>query len=272
LNAYLKDVSDIGDTIWVKHPRCKIDIITQVIALEFDVIRQQITKVEFGNFRNNLKNLLNTVDNKINVAVNLSSSNTAAKLQKELEESTNAIKNMLGRSYIIYDGDKILVLDRLPKEEAVNVIMINSGGIGFSSTGINGTFNSAWTIAGEMNMQDISVINLVADMIKGGTLKIGSNLNESGIIELFDTSNTLICQIDKDGITIYCNDGRIIKLNARMGFVGYDTDGSEMYWVSGDEFHMRKSVVENEITIANDLRFTPITTDSNNGIGIVAMT
>ena len=34
---------------------------------------------------------------------------------------------------------------------------------------------------------------------------------------------------------------------------------------------MKKSVVEDEITIANGLRFIPINTDTNQGIGIVAM-
>jgi hypothetical protein len=150
--------------------------------------------------------------------------------------------------------------------------MINSGGIGFSQTGINGTFKSAWTISGQMDMQNINVINLVADMIKGGTLKLGSNLNESGKIELYEDSNTLICEVNKDGITIYCKDGRVIKMNADIGFCGYDVDGTTpIYWVSNGEFHMRKSVVEDEITIADGLRFIPITTDTNTGIGVVAM-
>jgi hypothetical protein len=271
LDAYLKDISDVGDTIWVKHPKCKIDIITHVIALEFDVISQRITKAEFGNFRNNLKNLLNTVENKIIEKVEVSEQNVTAKLEKELLEATNAIKDKLGASYVVYEGDKILIVDALPKEEAKNVIMINSGGIGFSSTGINGVFNSAWTISGELNMQNINVINLVADMIKGGTLKLGSNLNESGICELFDDGNTLIVQLDKNGITIFCNDGRTIKMNAEIGFCGYDTDGTPLYWSSGEEFHMKKCVVENEITIANGLRFIPISNSANTGIGVVAM-
>jgi hypothetical protein len=171
----------------------------------------------------------------------------------------------------VYDGDKILILDALPKENAQNVIMINSGGIGFSSTGINGVFSSAWTISGEMDMQNINVINLVADMIKGGTLKLGSNLNESGILELYDEGNTLIILLDKNGITIYCNDGRMIKLNAEIGFCGYDTDGTPLYWSNGDEFHMKKCVVENELTIADKLRFIPIANSANNGIGVVAI-
>jgi phage-related protein len=272
LDAYLKNVSDIGDVVGVKHPKCKIDIITHVIALEFDVISQRITKVEFGNFKNNLKNLLNTVENKIVEKVETSEQNVTAKLEKELLEATNAIKDKLGASYVVYDGDKILIVDALPKEEAKNVIMINSGGIGFSSTGINGVFNSAWTIQGEMDMQNINVINLVADMIKGGTLKLGSNLNESGILELYDEQNTLIVLLDDNGITIFCSDGRTIKMNAEIGFCGYDIDGTTpMYWSNGDEFHMKNCVVENEITIANGLRFIPISNSLNTGIGVVAM-
>ena len=127
------------------------------------------------------------------------------------------------------------------------------------------------TAEGNIVAQILTVIGINADWITTGTLKVGGNLNQSGKIELFDISNTLICLIDKDGITIHCKDGRTIKLNAEAGFVGYDTDNSKMYWASEDEFHQRKSVVENEITIAQRLRFIPITTDTNSGVGIVAM-
>jgi hypothetical protein len=50
-----------------------------------------------------------------------------------------------------------LILDAIPKETAQNVIMINSGDIGFSRTGVDGVFNFAWTISGEMDMQHINV-------------------------------------------------------------------------------------------------------------------
>ena len=59
--------------------------------------------------------------------------------------------------------------------------------------------------------------------------------------------------------------------SAEVGFAGYDIDGSKMYWVSEDDFHMRDSVIENQLTIAQRLRFIPIETDTNFGIGIVAM-
>lgn len=271
LNAYMHDISDIGDTIYVKHPKCKIDLVTNVIALEYDVLLGRIVKVEFGNFRNTLKNLMNTMQSKITEEVDRSAEQTTAKLEKELNIATQKIKDTLGNSYVVHDGDKILILDRLPKEEAQNVIMINSAGIGFSQDGINGTFNSAWTIDSTLDMNNINTINLVADMIKGGTLKLGSNLNESGILELYSGSNKLICLLDKDGITIFCENGNYIKLNAEEGLAGYDSKGTKIYWVDSDEFHMKKSVVEEEITISSRLQFIPITTDTNTGIGVVAM-
>jgi len=155
--------------------------------------------------------------------------------------------------------------------------MINSGGIGFSNTGINGTFNSAWTIDNILNMEQINVINLTADLIRGGTLKLGSNLNEYGTIEVYDEANSLIAELNKNGLKMYGVDGSYVLMNNEVGFAGYDRLGNQIYWVSKDEFHMKKSVVEEEITLCNKLRFIPITIYDNNdnivndGIGLVSV-
>ena len=197
-------------------------------------------------------------------------------LSDELKEATASIWSVLGNSYVIYDGDKILVVDSLPPETAVNCLMINSGGIGFSNTGIHGTFNSAWTIDGTLDMQEINVINLVADMIKGGTLKLGSLKNQSGVLELYDNDNNLIGLMDKGGLKMYGTDGSYVLMNNDVGFAGYDRKGNKIYWVSKDEFHMKKSVVEEEITLCEKMRFIPITITSggvtvNDGIGLVSV-
>jgi hypothetical protein len=78
-------------------------------------------------------------------------------------------------------------------------------------------------------------------------------------------------QLDKNGITIFCQDGRTIKMNAEIGFCGYNTDGSPLYWSNADEFHMKKCVVTNEVTVSSRIKFLPVTTDTNTGIGVVAM-
>ena len=271
LSANIDNVSDIGDTIYVNHPKCNIDITTNVIAIEYDCILGEITKLEFGNFKNNLSDLISNVKSEVDETIGLELKSNNAKLQNELNEATNKINNAMSNSYVVYDGNQILVVDTLPKENAKNVIRINNGGIGFSQNGINGTFNSAWTIDGILDMQKINVINLVADMIKGGTLKLGSNLNESGIMELYDESNKLISRFDKSGLTFYCDNNSYIKINSEVGFAGYDANDNKTYWVDDDEFHQKKSVVEEEITIANKIRILPVKTDTNNGIGFISV-
>ena len=273
LNANLEKISDVGDTIQVIDERIGINILTSLIAYDYDCILGKYTELEFGNFTQKLSNLIPSISATTNDAINDANNNIIVQLGTALQEAQEKIWNALGSSYVIYDGDKILVVDALPKEEAVNVMMINSGGIGFSQNGINGNFNSAWTIDGTLDMQQINVINLTADLIKGGTLKLGSNLNQNGQLEVYDEANNLIAQLNKNGLKMYGADGSYILMNNQVGFAGYDINNNKIYWVDKDEFHMKKSVIEEEITLCNKLRFIPITITNgnitNDGIGLV---
>ena len=277
LKANLEKISDIGDTIEVFDERLNISLITNLIAYDYDCILGKYTELEFGNFKKKLSDLMGTITNNTQQIVSESSNTLQVTLGKELEDATNKIWGVLGNSFVIYEGDKILVVDTLPKEQATTVIMINSGGIGFSQNGINGTFNSAWTIDNVLNMEQINVINLTADLIKGGTLKLGSNLNQNGILEVYDSANNLIAELNSSGLKMYGVDGSYVLMNNQVGFAGYDRLGNAIYWVNGDEFHMKKSVIEEEITLCNKMRFIPITLYddndeiTNDGIGLVSV-
>ena len=277
LSANVEKISDIGDTIQVEDEKLGISILTNIISYEYDCILDKYTQIEFGNFVPTLENLMTNITNQTQQQIDENTATLEIALGQELQEAQEKIWNALGSSYVIYEGDKILVVDSLPKETATNVIMINNGGIGFSQTGINGTFQSAWTIDNVLNMEQINVINLTADLIKGGTLKLGSNLNQNGQLEVYDEANSLIAELNKNGLKMYGVDGSYILMNNTVGFSGYDRLGNQIYWVSKDEFHMKKSVVEEEITLCNKMRFIPITiTDTNDtvindGIGLVSV-
>lgn len=276
LKANLEKLTDIGDTIEVIDEPMGINIVTHVISYDYDCILEKYTELEFGNFQQKVSGLMETVNSTIQQSVEQNNSALQVVFSNAIQHAQETILGMLGNSYVVYEGDKILVVDALPKEEAHHVIMINSGGIAFSSTGINGTFESAWTIDNVLNMQHINVINLVADMIKGGTLKLGSNLNQNGQIEVYDEANNLIAKLDKNGLIMYGLDGSYLVVNNYVGFAGYDRTGAKTFWVSGDEFHQKKSVIEEEITLCNKARFIPITvkdgdTVTNDGIGIVGV-
>ena len=277
LKANLEKITDIGDTVEVIDERLGVNIMTNVIAYDYDCILGQYTELEFGNFKKKLGDLISNINSQTESIVKEETNNLSITLSAELQQAQETIWNALGSSYCIYEGDKILIVDTLPKEQARNVIMINNGGIGFSQNGINGPFSSAWTIDNVLNMEQINVINMTADLIKGGTLKLGSNLNDYGQLEIYDEANNLLGEMNKDGLKMYGLDGSYILINNEVGFVGYDSDGNEVYWVDKDEFHMKKSVIEEEITLCNKLRFIPITLydDNNNitsdGIGLVSV-
>ena len=276
LKANLEKITDIGDTVQVEDERLGLTLLTNVIAYDYDCILDKYIELEFGNFEQKLSGLVNSITTQTQDAIEKNNAVIQVTLSKELAQATDTIMNALGSSYVIYEGDKILVVDTLPKEEATNVLMINNGGIGFSNTGINGTFASAWTIDNVLNMEQINVINLTANLIKGGTLKLGSNLNQNGNLEVYDEANNLVAQMDNNGLKMFGVDGSYVLMNNTVGFAGYDRLGNQIYWVSKDEFHMKKSVVEEEITLCNKMRFIPITLYDNNnnitndGIGLVS--
>lgn len=169
VKASLQNVADVGDVIRVVHPKIPVDLLTNVTAVKWNCLTQRYESVTFGTKSRKLSSL-NTNIEAMKDRINVQYEQARDELSRKLIDATSKIWGAMSDSHVIYDGDKILVVDKLPKEEAKNCILINAGGIGFSQTGINGEFRSAWTIDGTMDMNAINVLNLTADMIKTGTL------------------------------------------------------------------------------------------------------
>ena len=170
LKANLDRVTDIGDTVEVIDDRLGIKMMTNVIGFVYDCIFEKYTEVEFGNFANSLSNLLGNISSQTAQMVDASSQ----ALQDELTE-------IMQKSYIIYDGTKILVLDSLPKESAQNVIKIDNTGIGFSQNGINGTYSSKWNIDGTIKLNNKTLDDFICD--QGQTAGWTWNKYASGLCE-----------------------------------------------------------------------------------------
>ena len=271
VSAHIENVSDVGDRIHVKHPKCNIDIPAEVISVKYDAISKRYTSIEFGNFKKEIKNLTQEIASIVRIDNDKKLENTSNLLQDKLNTATASINAVLGASNVINNGHELLVVDRLPKEEAVYCIKVNSAGIGFSNSGIYGTFTSAWAIDGTLDMQAINVINLTASLIKGGVLKLGGTNNSSGTFELYDNSNRLIALMDREGLTVHAINGDYVKLNAEDGFVGYNKNGTKIYWADGDVFRMKNAEIDNEIKIAGKIKIVPVSTSENVGVGFVAL-
>lgn len=268
LKADMERVTDIGDTVEVIDERLGVHILTNVIGFTYDCILGKYTEIEFGNFQKSLSGLAGSLQSSARSAAQSTVNNA---IQGVADTVTQSITQSMGASYVIYDGSKIMVLDSLPKEDAHNVIMINDNGIAFSRNGIAGTFESAWGIDGTMNMQNINVINFVADLIKGGTLKLGGTENGNGVMEVRSAGGSLLGQLDKDGLRMWANDGSRIEINASQGLVGYDAQGNPTYGVTDGVFCMANGYINSSLAIGGLMRMVPIQTDASTGIAFVAL-
>lgn len=271
MSANLEKITDIGDTIEVIDERMGLDMMTNVISFEFDCIQQRYTSIEFGTFKQTLSGLMGTVQQTATDAAQAVNSSIVTTVNDRLDESENKINNLHGGSYVIYDGEQILVVDSLPKESAHNVLRINSAGIGFSSSGIDGSFTSAWTIDGTLNMQDINVINLVADLIKGGTLTLGGQDNGNGVMLVKSAVGATLGRLDNGGLTMWATDGSHIVVSADKGLTGYDSANKVTYTVTNGVFYMRNGYVEEGLAVGGKLKIVPVASGDNNGVAFVAM-
>lgn len=270
LKANLEKITDIGDTVEVIDERLGVTLLTNVISYDYDCVLDEYTQVEFGNFHQNLSNLIPRVNSAAEKIATEKVQTAEALMQRELEQATALIVNALGSSFVLYEPNQIFIMDNPDPTLAVNVIRLNSGGIGFSQSGINGTFNSAWTIDGRLLMQNINVLGLVADKIDGGTLNLGvTQTGAQGILKLYDENRNLSLQMDQDGFKAIAQDGSYVQMD-KDGMRGFDPSGTEVFWVTDDEFYMKQATVTNEITLCSKLRFIPITTSTNDGIGLIS--
>ena len=74
---------------------------------------------------------------------------------------------------------------------------------------------------------------------------------------------------------MYGIDGSYVLMNTTDGFAGFDRNNNKIYWAAGDAFHMKKSEVEEEITLCGKMRYIPIELTQSgvdhNGIGLVSV-
>lgn len=166
----------------------------------------------------------------------------------------------------------------------------NEGGLGYSSTGYYGTYDTAITSDGKINASmimtgelDASLVNiqhLTAAMFEGQKISIGGKNNQAGVFELRNENNVVIGEMDKNGLKFY-GEGPVgnrpyVLLNNSVGFAGFDASGAKIFWVNKDEFHMKKCVAETEINACGKLKMVAVAiTESgtvvNEGVAFVAL-
>ena len=189
ISSNINQNMEIGDSIHVKHP--SVNILTEVLEYEYNALTNKIEVLNFGNYTRDVKSKFDSLKENIN--------NFSEEMRKGFNKRDIAIKeqtdlinslNKLGLVYI--DDNEILILDKIPKEEAKNVWRFGLGGIGFSSNGYEGPFEVAMTMDGQINANFITTGVLSVERIEGlqNTLNdflVKIELNEDNIKSVVET-------------------------------------------------------------------------------------
>lgn len=192
------------DTVNVEFPALGVSATAKAVKIVYDVIADRVKSVTLGSVRANIADTIVEQQKEIQKVP------TKTDLERAKEAATAWLTNGKGYAYFRKDdmGNivDILFMDTQDPTTAVNVMRVGQSGIGFSHNGINGPFESAWTIDG----------NFVADFITTGTLS--ATLIKSGIFQ------------SKDGQTFFLDlESGILRMNATelsIGGAKIGTDGT----------------------------------------------
>lgn len=160
VNSNVNNDLEIGDTIKVLHPF--VNIFTEVLEYEYDLISEKVKSLTFGNYTRDVKTKFNNIKNTIETIKQI-----VSKQEITIKKQTNLINSLNKNGYVYIDDNEILILDKLPKEQAKNVWRFGLGGIGFSSKGYEGPFETAITMDGQINAKFITTGTIAVARIEG---------------------------------------------------------------------------------------------------------
>ena len=192
------------DTVSVFYP--ELGVVSEkakIIKVVYNVLDECFDSMEIGQLQTTLAEVITT-----GLESFVAKLPTKSVMQAAIEHATKLLAGGLG-GHVVFglnlDGEpeEILIMDTDDKDTAVNVIRMNMNGIGFSTTGYEGPFTTAWTIDGAFVADFITSGTMLADRIKGGTLEVGGVNDESGVINILDSIGNRTGGIDKNGIEMF---------------------------------------------------------------------
>ena len=163
--APLERVS-LCDTVAVRFSKLGVTASAKVIKTVYNTLKEKYDSITLGDAKSSFADTVNQQSAEIAAiadSVTTGQAQASAALANAIANATSLITGHSGGYVVLNPAEmpqEILILDSPTLETAVNVWRWNSGGLGYSTTGYNGTFALAMTMDGA----------IVADFITAGIL------------------------------------------------------------------------------------------------------
>lgn len=172
------------DTVTIKHSVLGVTAKAKVIKTVYNTLAEKYTSVSLGSAK---ANLMNTIEQsteeleKVLEKANASANRVPMLINSAIRKATDLLTGQTGGYVVLHTHTdtgqpyELLILDAPKIEDAVNVWRWNVNGLGFSSKGYNGPYETAITADGRIVADFISSGTLVANIIKAGTISSVDN-------------------------------------------------------------------------------------------------
>ena len=222
----LKERVDLCDTVKIYFEALGITASAKCVSATWDVLADRYSSNTFGDAVSTISDTIATVEKKI---VNVPTKNEVA---QTVSEATQMITGNLGGYVVFHDSDndgqpdEILIMDEPDIADALNVWRWNKNGLGFSSTGYAGPYNTlALTADGKINASAITAGTLTADLIKAGILSDtqgNSTLNmTNGVAKLLNLKAISSFDLVEADDTIFATMGHSRPTEAHLYLLDY---------------------------------------------------
>lgn len=208
----LEDV-ELCDTVSVKFEQLGVDAKAQVYKTSYNVLLDRYDSIELGDARTDISD---TIADQQYALDHNTNEVTMDMMEQAISEATSAITGNTGGYVVMRDvnndgkPDEILIMDTDDIATATKVWRWNSGGLGYSSTGVDGTYSTAITSDGEVVADFITTGTLSANRVRAGVLTdnngvVTFDLTSANLKIMFNSVVDAYVMMDAGGISFYRN-------------------------------------------------------------------
>lgn len=189
--AVLETVS-LFDTVEIWHERYNKKIEAVVNKYEYDPVEELYLSLELGDAKYSLSDKAASDASNAD-KINDKIEGTYSFIQDAINKATDLITGNDGGYVVLYPPKRpaeIFIMDTDDVNTAKQVLRLNKSGIGFSSQGVNGPYETAWTLdgafnanfitAGKITAVDIEGVNISGVTFKGKDMTLENNLVITG--------------------------------------------------------------------------------------------
>lgn len=262
------------DTVTVEFEKLGVRTTAKCIKTVYNVLTDKYNSIELGEPKSSLAT---TVSNQGSL---IEEASDKSYMERAIQNATDLIMSGKLGGYVTVTKNEIYIADNEDLNTAVKVWRWNSGGLGYSSTGINGSFGTAITRdgmivadyikTGNLDCKVLNVSNIHGDSILVDTIKALDGINQktdsyqyvkTGILRK-DSGNHDIYGIavgkittTKDG-ALDTTQGEYVEITP--GRVSFMQNGIEVAYMNGQKLYIKNGDIE-----ASDFKFV-------NGVSIKA--